>query len=222
MLYPVNDCYVCVQGEGSLTGMAMTLLRLHGCEVGCPWCDTKETWDFERKLKQDSLEMALGTNGKYASVSADTILAHIQTNCVGPKWVLITGGEPAQYDLRSLVTKLQGAGYKCAIETSGTELGHMSAGFDWVCVSPKIDMPGGKVVLEETWESADEIKFVVGKQADIDLLDDWLSRITLKPNAEICLQPVSASEKATQLCLDVVQKRGWRLSIQTHKLIGVR
>lgn len=222
MLYPVNDCYVCVQGEGSLTGMAMVLLRLHGCDVGCPWCDTKETWAFESVLEQASLADALGTDGKFARLSADAILSHIQTHAAGPKWILITGGEPAQYDLKSLVTTLQVAGYKCAIETSGTEVGHMDAGIDWVCVSPKIDMPGGKEVLPETWETADEIKFVVGKQSDIDVLDSWLDRVTLKPTAEICLQPISVSEKATKICLDTVQARGWRLSIQTHKLIGVR
>ncbi len=136
--------------------------------------------------------------------------------------MLVTGGEPAQYELGALVQSLHDTGYKVAIETSGTETGQIGAGFDWVCVSPKLNMPGGKHFLPHTLESADEIKMVIGKQADIDALDALLARVTLKPEVQICLQPVSMSQKATQLCLDVVQQRGWRLSLQTHKFLDIR
>ena len=222
VLYPVNDCYTCVQGEGVQTGVAMVLLRLHGCDVGCPWCDTKETWAFEATEETAGLIDALGANTHYSYQTAGQIADHIIANHPGPQWVLVTGGEPAQYDLRPLVKALQARNYKVALETSGTEVGHLEASFDWVCVSPKLHMPGGKTIKPAVISSADEIKHVVGKQSDIDDLDNLLAANTLKPGVQLCLQPVSASQKATQLCLNTVQSRGWRLSIQTHKYIGVR
>ncbi|MCA9982096.1 MAG: 7-carboxy-7-deazaguanine synthase QueE [Anaerolineales bacterium] len=220
--YPVNDVYACVQGEGCQTGVAMVLLRLHGCAVGCPWCDTKETWDFLPELAQTDLASALGSNGRYVNLSPSAIVAYMREHMPGPRWVLLTGGEPAQYDLRPLVKSLHEGGYLVALETSGTELGHVGADIDWVCVSPKIDMPGGKQVLPEALATADEIKHVVGKQKDIDLLDELLAGAILKPSVQICLQPISISPKATDLCTETVIARGWRLSVQTHKYIGVR
>lgn len=222
MRYPVNDCYSCIQGEGVQTGVAMVLLRLHGCAVGCPWCDTKETWQFDTGHEVSSLAEALGANPRYVFLSPETITDHIVASHPGPKWVLVTGGEPAQYDLRPLVNALKGEGYQVALETSGTELGHLGAEFDWICVSPKLNMPGGKLVRAEALAGADEIKHVVGRPADIDELDALLAGQVLKTAVQICLQPVSLSEKATQLCMETVQARGWRLSVQTHKYIGAR
>lgn len=218
--YPVNDCYTCIQGEGVQTGVAMVLLRLHGCAVGCPWCDTKETWDFDEANHVATLPEALGANPRYAMLAASGIVAHIRAHHPGPRWVLVTGGEPARVDLRPLVKALHEAGYRVALETSGTETGHLGAAFDWVCVSPKIDMPGGKHIQPAALSIADEIKHVIGKQSDIDQLDSLLANLNLKPGVQICLQPVSLSPKATQLCIETVQSRGWRLSVQTHKLLG--
>jgi 7-carboxy-7-deazaguanine synthase len=222
MRYPVNDCYTCIQGEGVQTGVAMVLLRLHGCAVGCPWCDTRETWYFDAQHEVGNLAAALGANPRYAYLSAEAITEHIVANHPGPKWVLVTGGEPAQYDLRPLVGALKAEEYRVALETSGTEVGHLDAGFDWVCVSPKLNMPGGKVVQPEALASADEIKHVVGRPRDIDDLDALIAEYLLKPTVQICLQPVSLSDRATQLCIETVQARGWRLSVQTHKYIGAR
>ncbi len=220
-LYPVNDLYTCVQGEGVQTGVAMVLLRLHGCAVGCPWCDTKETWEFEPQHQVETLAEAQGANSRYVYLSATAVAEHIQAHHPGPKWVLVTGGEPAQYGLRPLVTAIHNIGLKAAIETSGTEVGHVGAGFDWVCVSPKLNMPGGKTVQPAALAVANEIKHVVGRQQDIDELDELLT-LALKPDVHICLQPISVNPKATALCLEVVQQRGWRLSVQMHKYIGVK
>ncbi len=222
LLYPVNDLYTCVQGEGVQTGVAMVLLRLHGCAVGCPWCDTKETWEFAPENQVDTLAAALGANPCYVYLSATAVAEHIRSHHPGPKWVLVTGGEPAQYALRPLVAAIHNIGLKAAIETSGTEVGHVDAGFDWVCVSPKLHMPGGKAIQPAALAVADEIKHVVGRQQDIDELDELLASAPLKPDVHICLQPVSVSAKATALCLEVVQQRGWRLSVQMHKVIGVK
>ena len=204
------------------TGVAMVLLRLHGCAVGCPWCDTKETWAFVAGAEVQALEQALGANPRYSCMSPAQIVDYLRANHPGPKWVLVTGGEPAQYDLVPLVAALHEAGYRAALETSGTETGHLNADFDWVCVSPKIDMPGGKQVKPEALACADEIKHVVGIQADVDRLDSLLAQTTLKDGVQICLQPVSLSPRATQLCIETVQARGWRLSVQMHKLLDQR
>lgn len=219
--YPVNDLYTCVQGEGVQTGVPMVLLRLQGCAVGCPWCDTKETWEMAAQNERDSLAEALGATPQYAYLNAAEIIETIREKHEGPQWVLVTGGEPAQYDLRPLVKAIHQVGLKAALETSGTELGHVEAGFDWVCVSPKMNMPGGKKVRAEAFRVADEVKHVIGRHQDVVELDALLASLTLKPETQICLQPVSLSQKATALCLETVQERGWRLSVQMHKYIGI-
>lgn len=221
-IYPVNDLYTCVQGEGVQTGVAMVLLRLHGCAVGCPFCDTQETWLVDAANEVKTMAAAAGANARYVYLSAAQIARLIQTNHPGPKWVLVTGGEPAQYDCGPLVAAIHQMGLKVALETSGTETGHVNAGFDWVCVSPKMNMPGGKVIRPEALAVADEVKHVVGRPRDIEALDALLTAVPLKDDVQICLQPMSVSQKATALCLEVVQKRGWRLSVQTHKYIGVK
>lgn len=219
MKYRVNDIYTCVQGEGCQTGLAMVMLRLQGCSVGCPWCDTKETWSLDGSALFPTIEAVLGANPRYAVVEADLVARYITIKHAGPRWVLISGGEPADQHLAPLVEALHDEGYKVAIETSGTASGVLGAGIDWVCVSPKIGMPGGRVVLREVVDIADEIKHVVGKQDDITKLDMLLEHCSPKASAEVCLQPLSTSDKATQLCIDTVQRRGWRLSIQTHKYL---
>lgn len=219
MNYRVNDVYTAIQGEGCQTGTPMVLLRLHGCSVGCPWCDTKETWAITPENQVEYLSEALGANPKYAVVDETKIAQHISAFHTGPKWVLLTGGEPAAQNIGDLVAELHAYGYKVAIETSGTALGFLGTGIDWVCVSPKIGMPGGLAVLREAVAVADEIKMVVGKPADLDRLAQLLADCPGKPDRQICLQPVSQSEAATQLCIETVQARGWRLSVQLHKLL---
>lgn len=221
-MYLVNDIYPCIQGEGCQTGVPMVLLRLHGCGVGCPWCDTKETWDVISTNQKPALVDALGVTAHYARATASEINAYICTHYPAFRWVLITGGEPARFPLKSLVNALHDGGFKCALETSGTELGHIDAGVDWICVSPKHNMPGGKIVLSDALAVADEIKQVIGKQSDIDLLETTLSNTCLKPSCQICLQPVSQSKKATALCIETVQRKNWRLSLQTHKFINIK
>lgn len=229
-MYKVNDIYPTVQGEGCQTGVAMILLRLHGCGVGCPWCDTKETWAVDEQNRRTSLHDALGVSPLWVELSGSEIAAYIrrvygrnaQGEKTGPQWVLLTGGEPADQDLQGLVVALHDAGYKVAIETSGTANGHTKAGADWVCVSPKIGMPGGRAILPEVVAAADEIKMVVGKAADLEKLEELLSSCNVnQERTAICLQPLSLSEKATALCIVTVQRRGWRLSIQTHKFLNL-
>jgi 7-carboxy-7-deazaguanine synthase len=220
--YPVNDVYLAIQGEGSLTGVPMVILRLQGCEVGCPWCDTKETWELDPANQRDTLEEVLGQNLSYAMVTADDLAKWIKSKWPHTSWVLLTGGEPARYSLQPLVRELHAQGRKVALETSGTELGHLDAELDWITVSPKIGMPGGKTVLPQAVQSAHEIKFPVGRQRDIEQLDALLADMPPHPDTIISLQPISLNEKATQLCLETVKERNWRLSIQLHKYLHER
>lgn len=220
--YPVNDLYPCIQGEGVLAGTPMVLLRLHGCAVGCVWCDTKETWHMAAENEVGTLAEALGATPQYVYLSASEINDHCRERYPDYRWILLTGGEPAQYPLKKLVAALHDGGYKVAIETSGTESGHLGADLDWVCVSPKIKMPGGKAVRPEALATADEIKMVVGRPRDVQRLDQLLETCEFKEGVQICVQPLSQNPKATALCIEIAQERGWRLSLQMHKYLGQR
>jgi len=221
MKYLVNDIYPTIQGEGCQTGMAMVILRLHFCSVACPFCDTKETWHADPKNRVETIDLAQQNKPSFTEVHQSEIVHYITENFPRIGWILLTGGEPAEQNLLPLVGALKDAGYKIALETSGTAQGHIGAPIDWVCVSPKINMPGGKQIIGDVIEQADEIKMVIGRRRDIDLLNDLIQNHHLKNGVQICLQPVSQSGKATRLCLEMVMERGWRLSIQTHKLIDV-
>ena len=218
----LNDIYPTIQGEGCLTGTPMVLIRLQGCGVGCPWCDTKETWENDPANRVVVLQDAMGTNARWIDASAETIASKARQAGPSLRWALVTGGEPAEQELAPLVDALHDAKFKVAIETSGTALGHVGAAFNWVCVSPKFSMPGGKPVLPRAFLDADEIKQVVGKAADIERLDAFLASATIRPTCTISLQPVSQSAKATELCVATCLERGWRLSLQMHKYLNVR
>lgn len=221
--YPINDCYPTIQGEGGLCGTPMTLLRFQGCPVGCPWCDTKETWELDAANERPNIQDALGTSPLWAKLGPDEIVELVHQFALPSKWVLITGGEPALYTLRPVVDALHKANYLCALETSGTAKGFLSSEFDYVTVSPKWAMPGGKTVQMACLAASSEIKQVIGKPADLtpllealatEELAEWIGRVSL--------QPVSQSEKATKLCLEYAFQYGFSVSLQVHKLLQVR
>lgn len=223
----INDVYPTIQGEGVQAGVPMVLIRLQGCGVGCPWCDTRETWRISPETRLSSLDSLIASDvpAAWAEASPDEVAAFARS--VSPPafhMALVTGGEPADQELAPLVRSLRGVGLASALETSGTALGHVGAGFDWVCVSPKEGMPGGKSVREAAVTEADEIKFVVGKPGDVEKAARFVERFaaSIKPTACILLQPLSDSAKAVQVCIDECMARGWRLSLQTHKQAGLR
>jgi len=224
MKYPVNDIYPCIQGEGCQTGLAMIMLRLHGCPIGCPWCDTKETWETLRTNQRRCVADVLGANELWCEAEAEEIRRYIDSITIGKgtRWILVSGGEPAMHPLASLVREFHNHGYKMAIETSGTFLGHVDAGFDWITVSPKLNMPGGYQVKPRATQAASEIKFPVGKQDDLEKLEQLITHGYIQEGTQICLQPLSLSPTATTLCRETVEKRGWRLSVQVHKLLQLR
>lgn len=196
----------------------MVMVRLQGCEVGCPWCDTKETWALD-PAKEGVFPATLGKSEWYFRADAGTLAKIVENECPGPRWVLVSGGEPADHDLEGLVRELQDRRYRVALETSGTAAGHMLAGFDWVTVSPKLHMPGGRPLLRGACLMANEVKYPVGKQSDIESLLGLLSSGYFREEATICLAPLSQSPTATALCVMECQNRGWRLSVQIHKYL---
>lgn len=201
--YAVADVYDTIQGEGAQAGTPMVLLRLQGCGVGCPWCDTKETWAPGIPL-----------------LTAAQVAAAVEKAQKGPReWVLITGGEPLEQHLQDLAAELHARGLKVALETSGTApISFNPENFEWICVSPKEGMPGGKPLLDGVLSNADELKFVIGKPEDVERARALVARF---PGPVVSLQPLSESKKATRLCVEAAMQYGWRLSLQQHKLLGL-
>ncbi|ARU05656.1 7-carboxy-7-deazaguanine synthase QueE [Comamonas serinivorans] len=218
-MLPINEVFETIQGEACMTGTPSVFLRLQACPVGCPWCDTKHTWALDPARQVAVADMLAKTDDAdtWAAMEVDELLATVQA--FRARHVVITGGEPALYDLVPLTTLLIAHSYSVQIETSGTHPIRVHPD-TWVTVSPKLDMPGGLPVLPEALARANEVKHPVGKPADVErLLGLDLGRV---PRSLIWLQPISQSPKATALCVDEATRHGWRVSIQTHKFLGVR
>lgn len=220
---PVNEVFETIQGEASFTGSPALFIRLQGCEVGCSFCDTRHTWDLNKALERPLKPIVYEKKRDaptYALASLPSLLAVVSS--FRARHIVITGGEPALYDLRDLSKRLIEMGRSVQLETSGTEPVLIDERA-FVTLSPKIGMAGGKVVRDDAWERADEIKMPVGKMADVDKLIALLERAPGgRRGRTIWLQPLSVSPKATQICIEAATVHGWRLSIQTHKFIGVR
>lgn len=159
-------------------------------------------------------------NSQWAELSAEQILAQFQQLQFTAKHVVITGGEPAMYDLRPLATVLEAHGMRLQIETSGTFAIQTSAA-TWVTVSPKLDMPGGYLVRPDCMQRADEIKYPIAMQKHLDAFDKLLKNCPPRPQAIIALQPISQRPRATELAIRICQQRNWRLSVQLHKYLNI-
>jgi 7-carboxy-7-deazaguanine synthase len=225
MYYPLNEIFATIQGEGYFAGTPSIFLRLHGCDVGCSWCDTKHTWKLipKQQTNFDDITNKTESSPTWANVELTMLIDHIHTNTnyAKIKHVVITGGEPTLYDLTPLCLALEQLGKYVQIETSGTET--IKATPDtWITLSPKIDMPRKKVVLESALRRANEIKMPVTAIADIEKLQQLLLQNIINPQAIIMLQPVSCDAAATALCIKECMEHQWRLSIQTHKYTHIR
>lgn len=198
--YSIHKILPVIQGEGCKTGIPMVLLRLHGCTVGCPWCDTKAAMAGLAPLEMFGRDIATAIKRGYPHFS----------------WVMVTGGEPAEQELFALADWLKREGYKLALETNGAATGCLGIEWDWVCVSPKPDKPPLRQVLR----LADEIKMVIETMADVDFLDGVLESVPIQQACQVCVQPMSQDQDATDLCVRIAMERQWRLSIQVHKYIG--
>lgn len=219
MPYRIAEVFASIQGEGTYTGTPAAFIRLQGCSVGCPWCDTAYSWrGLPQAVNFETLTQAKPEQALICTVDRQTLADWVRDQ--GMQHVVITGGEPLEQDLGPLLAQL--ARYTVQVETSGTVAvaPPVRAGIDWLTVSPKFAMPGGRVVLPETVETADEIKMPVGRERDITRLEALLTRIDRQP--PVWLQPLSLSPKATALCLEAARRHGWRVSLQAHRLAALR
>jgi 7-carboxy-7-deazaguanine synthase len=222
MQYPINEMFQTLQGEGYFTGVPAIFIRLQGCPVGCSWCDTKHTWekDADREVDMQRILVKTAESDAWGSASAEQLLEVVEQQGYTARHIVMTGGEPCIYDLIPLTKLFENAGFGCQIETSGTHEILCSPN-TWVTVSPKVNMRGGLKVIEQALMRADEIKHPVGRERDIEALDELLATLHDEKHRIIALQPISQKEEATRLCIETCIARNWRLSMQTHKYLNI-
>jgi 7-carboxy-7-deazaguanine synthase len=195
--YPVMEAFYTLQGEGAHTGRAAYFIRLGGCDVGCVWCDVKDSWDA----------------AKHPLISVEEIVQ--RASSFPGRLAVITGGEPLMHNLDALTTALKLAGFSINIETSGSS--PLSGELDWICLSPK----KFKAPLMEVIEKANELKVVVFNKSDFDWAEKYAALVP--PTCKLFLQPEwDKRNEMTPMIVDYIQQNPqWQLSLQTHKYIGV-
>ena len=195
-MLPLMEEFYTIQGEGYHTGKAAYFIRVGGCDVGCHWCDVKESWNAD--LHPPTL--------------ANTIVEHAKKYS---DTVVITGGEPLMWSMDYLTKKLQQHGIKTHIETSGAY--SFSGSWNWFCLSPKKT----KLPLEEVYKEADELKIIIFNKSDFKFAEEQAAKVG--SNCELFLQPEwSKKEKMTELIVDYVMKNPkWKVSLQTHKCLNI-
>jgi len=216
----VNEIFETVQGEATYTGTPAVFVRLQGCPVGCPWCDTKHTWEVELDKQIAPAIMLLKEEDapSFAKFTVDDLIECLDQFTA--RHIVLTGGEPCIYNLQAHTKAICDSGRTCQIETSGTFPIRVDDRC-FVTLSPKLDMPGGLEVLDEAYDRANEVKFPLGKESDIRKITEKVA-VKMRPDCLLWVQPLSQSPKATSLCVQCATEHGWRVSIQTHKFIGVR
>lgn len=195
--YPVMEHFYTLQGEGLYAGQAAYFIRLGGCDVGCVWCDVKESWDANIHPK-----MSVGEIVNYAFKHPGRI-------------AVITGGEPAMHDLSALCDTLHQANFRTHIETSGSH--PLRGDFDFITLSPK----KFKAPLDDCMQQADELKVVVFNKSDFKWAEEHAEKVT--SDCKLYLQPEwSRREEMTPLIIEYIhQNPRWQLSLQTHKYINI-
>ena len=194
---PLMEDFYTIQGEGAYQGSAAYFIRLGGCDVGCVWCDVKESWDA---LAHPSVDVKEMTRRAKAS---------------GGEIVVVTGGEPTLYDLSILATELKRAGLKPHLESSGAY--PLTGEWDWVCFSPKKfkapdpSFPG----------KANELKVVIFNKSDFEWAEEFALQVP--PDCQLFLQPEWSREKGmVPLIIQYVKEHPkWNISLQVHKYMNI-
>lgn len=195
-MLPLMEEFYTIQGEGFHTGKAAYFIRIGGCDVGCHWCDVKESWNA--KL--------------HPPTSADNIVANVIKYA---NTVVITGGEPLMWELDYITNALQANNIKTHIETSGAY--KLSGTWDWICLSPKKT----KLPLAEIYSKCHELKVIVFNKNDFKFAEEQATKVG--ESCELFLQPEwSNREKMMPLIVDYVMKNPkWKVSLQTHKYLNI-
>lgn len=194
---PLMEEFYTLQGEGFNVGKAAYFVRVGGCDVGCAWCDSKESWNADL----------------FPPVSVDDVIVNVKN--VNANTVVVTGGEPSMYPLDYLTTRLRDENIKAMVETSGSHI--LSGKWDWICLSPKKNSPPRGNI----YERANELKVIIEKEADLKWAEQNAKLVN--NDAFLFLQPEwSVSEKIVPVIIDYIMKNPkWRISLQSHKFMGI-
>ncbi len=194
--YPVMEHFYTVQGEGFWTGVAAYFVRLGGCDVGCHWCDVKESWPMDAHPLMSVQEIV------------DDILK------TKAQRVVITGGEPLMHDLNPLTQLFHTHNIKTHIETSGAH--SYSGTLDWICLSPKKFKPA----LPEIYKLANELKIIVFNKHDLEWAESEAAKVN--ENTLLYLQPEWSKKESNDWIVEYVKENPkWRISLQTHKYLMI-
>ncbi|SFB04488.1 Organic radical activating enzyme [Flavobacterium swingsii] len=195
-MLPLMEEFYTIQGEGYHTGTAAYFIRIGGCDVGCHWCDVKESWNaaLHPPTKTDII---VGNAKKYA------------------KTIVVTGGEPLTWDMTVLTQKLKAENLQVHIETSGAY--PVTGNWDWFCLSPKKN----KLPVADAYAIAHELKVIIYNKHDFIFAEEQAAKVN--KNAILFLQPEwSKKEEMTPLIVDYVMNNPkWRVSLQTHKYLNI-
>jgi 7-carboxy-7-deazaguanine synthase len=194
---PVMEHFYTIQGEGAYSGVAAYFIRLGGCDVGCFWCDVKDSWDADAHPKytiEDIVSWPVAANAKT---------------------VVITGGEPLMHNLEALTQALKAKGIRTHIETSGAH--PYSGSWDWVTFSPKKFKEPHASILDK----AHELKVIVYNKHDFEFARQYQTLVN--PACQLYLQPEwDKSDEMLPLVIDFVKANPqWRISLQTHKFMAI-
>lgn len=196
-LLPLMEDFYTIQGEGFNSGKAAYFIRIGGCDVGCHWCDVKESWDA----------------AIHPLTSAEDIVKKVTDS--NAKAVVVTGGEPLIYNLDHLTAEFKKKSIETFIETSGAY--SLSGNWDWICLSPKKTMPS----KAEVYLKANELKIIVHNKHDLIFAEEQAKQVS--SNCYLFLQPEwSKREEMMPLIIDYVKaNQKWMISIQTHKYMHI-
>lgn len=197
LVLPVMEDFYTLQGEGFYSGRAAYFIRLEGCDVGCVWCDVKESWEID--------------SNDYVGID-DLVQKVIESKC---GFCVLTGGEPCMHDLSSLTRNLRSNNIEVAIETSGCY--PLRGKVDWYCFSPK----KFKAPIEEAYALANELKVVINHPSDLEWAQEHASKV--RPECKLYLQPEwSKQERFLPMLIDFIKANPeWRMSLQTHKFMNI-
>jgi 7-carboxy-7-deazaguanine synthase len=194
---PLMEDFYTIQGEGFYQGRAAYFIRLGGCDVGCVWCDVKESWPADAHPKVEVKEMV-----RRAAAS-------------GAEIVVVTGGEPAMYELDALTKEIRRSGLRSHVETSGAY--PLTGTWDWVCLSPK----KFKAPHDSVYPKANELKVIVFNKSDFKWAEQQAGKVADK--CRLYLQPEWSKEKEMlPTMIDYVKKNPkWGISLQVHKYMNI-